>query len=325
MSAGGEATSDPARLSFGAFEDLAVSLYLAGSSGPATGHLIGRQLSYESAASTGDHVAEASAGAFANSATTVDYVDEVDTLAPASTGAVVALGDSITDGYESPGATGAASLAGIGLDHRYPDYLARRLLRQRGAPRLSVVNAGISGNQLLVDEQSNGFGLSAFSRLDTDVLGVAGVSEAIVLEGINDIAAQTGAAAVEGALGQIVGRLHANGIRVLVGTIMPAGTGAFNLGSVDPGVYVDTPADGVRAAVNSWIRSGGSGADGVVDFDAAMRSPAVPNELNPIFDSGDHIHPNDLGYSVMSAAIDLSSLRASRCAQASDTSPAPAS
>ncbi|MCA1656789.1 MAG: hypothetical protein LC713_03615, partial [Actinobacteria bacterium] len=52
-----------------------------------------------------------------------------------------------------------------------------------------------------------------------------------------------------------------------------------------------------------------SGADGVVDFDQALRSNANVNELNPSFDSGDHVHPSYNGYSRMADTVDLNTLR----------------
>ncbi|MGI8802404.1 MAG: GDSL-type esterase/lipase family protein [Solirubrobacteraceae bacterium] len=317
--AGGEVTSDPAPLPFAAFQDLAVSLYLPDAPGPASGHLVGRERSYATARAGGDHTADGAAGAFGASTTSVPYVDAVDGLAPAAVGAAVLFGDSIIDGYESVGLTGVENVAGIDANRRFPDYLARRLLAEPGGPRLSVLNAGISGNRLLSGAQQTIGGASALSRLEPDVLGVAGATDAIVLEGTNDIVALATVNQVTTALAQIVARLHAGGIHVVLGTIIPVGAGLLGLGNVLPTVYVDSPINAVRVAVNAWIRSGASGADRVVDFDAALRGRAQPNVLDPAFDSGDHVHPSDAGYSRMADAVDLAALRGVRCA------PAPAS
>jgi len=62
-----------------------------------------------------------------------------------------------------------------------------------------------------------------------------------------------------------------------------------------------------REAVNTWIRTSGA-FDGVIDFDAVMRDPANPLRLNPAYDSGDHLHPNDAGYQAMADAINLDML-----------------
>jgi lysophospholipase L1-like esterase len=59
-----------------------------------------------------------------------------------------------------------------------------------------------------------------------------------------------------------------------------------------------------RSALNHWIRTSGE-YDGVIDFDAATRAPADPLRLNPAYDSGDHLHPNDAGMAAMAAAVPL--------------------
>jgi lysophospholipase L1-like esterase len=312
---GTEAISDPAPLTIAPFQDLAVSLAFARPTGPATGHLIARQRSYLTASGSGDHTADEGGGAFGGATSTVEYVDAVDVLAPASVGAAALFGDSLTDGYQSAPA-GGEDQGGIDANHRYPDYLAHRLSDQPGGPRLSVVNAGISANQLLAGGPQSAGGMSGLSRLDTDVLGVSGVTDAIVLEGINDIAVNATAEQLTTGLAEVVARLHAAGLHVLLATIPPAGTGLLNLGGLVPGAYVDSTANLVRIAVDTWIRSGASGADGVVDFDAVLRGAVQPNELDPGLDSGDHIHPSDPGYTRMADAVDLASLRGSLCVTA---------
>ncbi|MCA1689879.1 MAG: GDSL-type esterase/lipase family protein, partial [Actinobacteria bacterium] len=307
--AGADAVSDPVSMTVAPFEDLAVSLYLRGPTGPASGHYIARERSYLTGRSAGDHAGDDGPGAFVGSTTTTDYLDGVDVLGPAGVGAAVLFGDSLTDGYENAGPGSTEEQGGIDLGHRYPDYLARRLLAAPGGQRLSVVNAGISGNRLLGDGQGSAGGPSGLSRLDPDVLGVPGATDAVVLEGINDIALLASANQVESGLHQAVDHLHAGGLHVLLGTIPPAGTGLLSLGTLLPAIYIDSSANAVRVAVNAWIRSGSTGADGIVDFDRALRSATLPNELNPQFDSGDHVHPSYLGYSRMADTIDLASLR----------------
>ena len=39
--------------------------------------------------------------------------------------------------------------------------------------------------------------------------------------------------------------------------------------------------------------------------DAALRDPADPARLDPAYDSGDHLHPNEMGYRVMAQQVDL--------------------
>ena len=85
-------------------------------------------------------------------------------MAPASSFAIVAFGDSITDGT-------ASTMNG---DDRWPDVLSRRLHALYGN-RVAVVNAGIGGNQVAGPatygpEKPYAGGPSAKARIDRDVL-----------------------------------------------------------------------------------------------------------------------------------------------------------
>jgi lysophospholipase L1-like esterase len=209
----------------------------------------------------------------------------------ANTGAIVAFGDSITDGFASTPNTYRA----------WPAVLAAKLERDAPAARWAVVNAGISGNRV----RREVVGSSALARFDRDVLARAGVKWLLLFEGINDITfsalprapqdQRTTAEDLIEALSQIVGRAHAHGIRVMGGTLMPMG-----------GLWLhNAETEAMRQAVNAWIRTTEE-LDAVADFDAATRDPERPDRLLPRFDSGDHIHPNDAGNAAMAEAIDTS-------------------
>lgn len=210
--------------------------------------------------------------------------------------AVVAIGDSITDGNGST----------PGLDQRWPDHLARRL----AARGVAVLNAGISGNRLLRD----GMGRSALARFDRDVLSHPGVHAVIVLLGTNDIGWPGGPfapnetpvqlQALTQGFEQLVAQAHAHNVRVIGATLPPferALEGTPLEGHSSP------QKEALRQALNAWIREAGA-FDGVVDFDAVLRDPSHPARLNPEFDSGDHLHPGDAGYRAMAQAIDLKGL-----------------
>jgi lysophospholipase L1-like esterase len=103
---------------------------------------------------------------------------------------------------------------------------------------------------------------------------------------------------ITAAIASAVSRAKARGIEVIVGTLMPyRGTD-----------YYSAAGETKRQAVNAWIRSSSSGADAVVDFDLVMRSASDSAILNPAYDSGDHLHPNDAGYAAMAGAVDLALL-----------------
>ena len=314
LPAGGQVVSDVVRLSYGAFQHLAVSLHVAGGTGPATAHGGAYQTSYFTRATSGDHAADDDGVAFDSTMTSWPFLAGVDVRGSNRVASVVAVGDSITDGTQ--GSDGTYLLGNPGIvdkNDRYPDFLARRLLGVAGGARFSVLNAGIGGNRVLQDAPfySPDYGPSLLRRLDPDVIAQTGATDVIVMEGTNDLGYPPTASAsqvIEG-LRVVVRRLHAAGLNVVLGTQAPSE------GLVLLGLHGLPPAISARDEINAWIRSA-SGADAVVDFNAALRDPAHPDRLNPAYDSSDHLHPNTAGYRAMANAIDLSRLRGARCSTA---------
>ncbi|MGX1880803.1 SGNH/GDSL hydrolase family protein [Streptomyces sp. NPDC055287] len=284
---GGSVYSDPLPGTVRARSDLAVSLYVRSAGGAATGHKMALQTSY--IAPAGDHAADDSATPYTQQITSWFYLDAVTVGARRGTGAVATLGDSITDGAISTRDT----------NRRWPDFLARRLNADPGSRVRGVANEGISGNKVLKD----GSGESALKRLDRDVLSQHGVRTMVLLEGVNDIKAVPAPTAAELIAGyrQLVDRSHAAGVCVVGATVMPY-----------EGWREWTPAgEAVRQEVNAFIRTGGA-FDAVVDFDTAVKDPSAPSRILPAYNSGDHLHPNDLGMRTMADTLDLKSLRCSR-------------
>lgn len=293
--AGAEYLSDPVELAFKAGADLAISMHVADAPARQTGHPGARATSF---VAPGRHAMDADLPGAATFTRWVQIAD-VDVDAPAGAHAVVAIGDSITDGY------------GVAPDthRRWTDGLAVRL-RQAGMDRIGVVNAGIGGGRLLRD----GLGPNLAARFERDVLGRAGVSHAIVMIGVNDLGVQhrdkddtPGArsqllADMREALRQLVARAHGRGVCVIGATITPY---------ANSGYYRPTAANEAdRLAYNAWIRSSGT-FDGVIDFDAALRDPARPDALRKDLDN-DGLHPNAAGYQAMADAVPLDLLQACR-------------
>lgn len=224
------------------------------------------------------------------------FLKGVEVEADASTttaGAVVALGDSITDGAASEANTNG----------RWPDVLARSIQTNKALAGIGVLNAGINGNRLLRDGDGDE---SALRRLDRDVLAQAGIKYLIVLEGINDIGHNVSAKPSDpavtaqdiiGALQQIAVRAHAHGIRVIGATILP----------YENCKYASVDGERIREEVNKWIRSSRS-FDGVADFDKIVRDPKHPTRILDVYDSGDHLHPNAAGLRAMGESVNLSML-----------------
>ncbi|WP_327239249.1 SGNH/GDSL hydrolase family protein [Streptomyces sp. NBC_01318] len=272
--------SDPLPGRTEAGSDLAVSLYVRTAGGPATGHGMALQTSY---ATAGDHAAEERDGAYTDQIGSWFYLDAVSV--DTGPGAVVTLGDSITDGWQST----------TDKNLRWPDFLARRLHGTPGSTVQGVANAGISGNQVLVD----GAGQSALARLDRDVLSLPGVRTVVLFEGVNDLKSHSGvtAASLTAGYRRIIDRAHAAGKCVVGATVLPyQGWSEW-----------DPQGDAVRMEVNEWIRTSGA-VDAVADFDKVLRSPYNPQRLLPTFDGGDHLHPNDKGMQAMADSIDLGDL-----------------
>ncbi|MFC4886656.1 SGNH/GDSL hydrolase family protein [Streptomyces beijiangensis] len=289
---GGEAVSDTIPISVEAEQNLLVSLYVPTATGTSTWHSDAFDTTYTA---PGDLTGDDSAAAFTTTTTSWYYLSGLDVLSPTAKGTVVAFGDSITDGYHSS----------TGTYTRWPDFLARRLAAEPGPQKLSVVDAGIGGNRVLTDVPNLWQGVSALKRFAHDALSRPGVTDVILFEGINDIGNNAGpdggpltAQDLINGCRALIAQAHAAGVRVIGATLMPVkGNG-----------YYTPAAEALRQSVNTWIRTGGA-YDGIIDFDRAMRDPADPSALNPAYDSGDHIHPNDAGMKAMADTVDLRLLR----------------
>ena len=287
---GASIVSDPVALNVPALSNVAVSLYFPKHTIASTEHFTAYQISYRV---TGNETDAATLAGKSWPVTSWYVLQGMDVAAPGDS-AVVAVGDSITDGDNST----------VNANHRWPNYLAMRLAASPTARRaglLGVVDAGIDGNRVLL----NGYGPNAVARVDWDVLGRSGVRALIVLESVNDIGRfETDhqpyadlAERLEAGLAQLAAQAHQHGIRVLAGTLTPYQESA----------YYSAAGEQVRQAVNRWIRTTHM-VDGVVEFDKAVRDPGNPLHYAPKYDSGDHLHPNDAGYKAMAGAIDLSLL-----------------
>lgn len=282
---GATLVSDAVELTVPPLGDLVIDLYLPGDLGlgpsPVTTHNGSSQTAYVS--DTGNHVGEAAMTATLRPAAWL-LLARVEVLAPQGAAAVVAFGDSITDGARST----------LDTNNRWPDHLARRLAARKG-PAVAVLNAGISGNRVLGD----GAGISALARFDKDVLMQTGVTHVVVMEGINDIGQARSnpsptAADLIAAHKQLIERAKARGLKIYGATLTP----------FEGAAYFTREGEAKRQALNEWIRSSGA-YDAVIDFDKVVRDPAAPTKFLPAYDSGDHLHPGDAGYKAMGDAIDL--------------------
>ena len=291
--------SDPLELPVHGGDTLGISLYVAGEATPTTWHPDARRDNFISP--RGDYTAAATMPVASTTGAAL-WLSGVDVQADEPLPVLVALGDSITNGFQStPGA-----------NRSYPQALARRLRGLHPACRVAVANAGIDGNEISDRDGGYGPGDSMQRRFARDVAGQSGARFVLLLGGINDIGettmalrphgrtldGKTIAANVIAAQRQIIAQAHTAGLRI-IGATLPPFEGTWSAYSA--------AGEQARRQVNDWIRQH-AGFDGVADFDAALRDPAHPARLRPDLDSGDHIHPNDHGYAVMAKAVPTSLL-----------------
>jgi lysophospholipase L1-like esterase len=309
---GAPVLSDPVDLNVPALSDLAISLYLPGTVGAMTIHGTAGQTNY---VSLSGNFTRAPSLPTQRTILSWPFLTEVDVEAGQAAGgaAIVTLGDSITDGTRSTPDT----------NNRWPDWLARRLQTVRDPVqginnRLGVVNRGISGNRLLSNPAAGSLaGRNILERFDRDLLATSGVRYMTLMIGINDIGNSPNATPIPAeeliaGYRQVIARAHAKGIAVFGATLTPfEGAG-----------YYSPEKEVVRRAVNNWIRSSDE-FDAVIDFDRVTRDPAHPARFLPAYDSGDHLHPNDLGYQAMGNAVPLELFR-TLGASAPGLQPAPA-
>jgi len=285
--------------------NLAISYSIQGSSGPMTYHAASNQTSYITAPGSGDHTADPDVFAYEFTTTSTFFLDAVDVMAAPGTVVICAFGDSITDGTHTT----------LNDNDRWMNALSRRLHNAYGT-RISIVNEAIGGNRVMNPVVANAAaGPAAVDRLDRDVLGLSGLTHVIWLEGINDLGGSHPTDAVIAGYKDVVGRLHAKGIKVFAGTLTSA------LGMVNPveGWNTETPLtadngaanDAGRIILNRFIRTSGL-FDGVEDFDVATLDPATGNMKAEYVPNSqmtqlpwDYLHPNHAGYLAMAAAVDI--------------------
>jgi lysophospholipase L1-like esterase len=282
---GTELTSDPISFRLDPRMEVAITIAFGETSATLTGHPGSRTTSYLLAGN--------------NTRPNLDFINatktdhwyvingiEVEATKPAA--AVVTFGDSITDGRGS----------GTNKQNRWPDILAMCLLKNQDTEQVGVLNMGIGGNAVL----RGGLGPTARNRFEHDVLKQNGVRWVIIMEGVNDLGGKRDSTAAAGiakeliaAYDQLINAAHARGIKLYGATITP----------IKKSFYYTDYSEAARITVNNWIRTSGH-FDAVIDFDKAVQDPADPLSLLPAAQSGDYLHPNEVGYKMMGESVPLS-------------------
>lgn len=277
--------SDPCDFNLPALTNLAVSIYFGSISATTiNGHPGSRTTSYIQSGNV------LSAASMPSAATTLHWyiITGVDVLADSSSRAVVALGDSITDGR------GPAD----NVNNRWPDFFAACLATNAPTAGVGVLNMGIGANAVF-----GGNGPAGVNRFDRDVLNQNGGRWMIVFFGVNDIggggSSMTTATNLVTTFTQWANKAHARGMLAYGATITPFGGNG----------YYTTLHEQERQYVNAWIRTN-TVYDGVIDFDKYVRDPVTLTNFQAAFFAGpyanDWLHMNAAGYQTMATNIDLS-------------------
>lgn len=288
---GAPVISDPVEMAALPLSRLAISLYFPQVTPLTTIHWDGLQLAQ---VASGNAVAAPLLKAGSTLSSRL-FLSSVLVEATANARVVVAFGDSITDG--------AASTPGA--DHRWPDFLARRL----AGSNVAMLNAGISGGRVL----KNHMGMNAPARFERDVLSQPGIASVVLLMGINDISwpgstfepshPATQADNLIAGYRQLIARAHSRKLRIVGATLTPF-QGALTMKDSPIADYYSPAKDALRQRINDWIRHSGE-FDAVLDFDAVVRDPQHPLRIRPAYDSGDHLHLGDAGNQAVADSVDL--------------------
>jgi lysophospholipase L1-like esterase len=309
---GSMVTSEPVDLEVSPSADLAASIFLPDTTLATTVHNLAKQTNYISA--PGDHTADVK---FPVVKTTRSwpFLTAVEVAAAPRAAAIVAFGSSLTDGDGTTADT----------NRRWPDVLAERLQRD-GRTELGVLNEGIIGNRLLrdspIDAAEGRFGRvlgeSGLKRFERDVLAQPGVKYVVLGLGINDIAfpgsltpatEEITAEMIIDGYRQLIARAHRHGVKIIGTTNPPIENSFLPLPPPAKTITFYTPEkERVRQKVNQWILRSGE-FDAVVDLDRVLRDPERPTQINPAYDSGDHLHPNNAGTIVEGNAFPLTLFR----------------
>jgi lysophospholipase L1-like esterase len=291
IAAGALIVSDPVELAVAPLSDLAVSVHLPEDL-PASFGITGRYARQTNYISPPGNFSASDVMPVGKLTDDWYFVCGVDVVAPRTAGAIVALGDSLTD----------ANISTHDGHHSWPSQLARRLIVRSSGRPMAVMNQGLGGNRILHDIRGD----SGLRRFDRDVLAQPGVTHTIIMLGTNDLRnrwrkpeEEVSAPQMIAGLKQFAVRGHTRGIKVIAATLTPFENETFLPGAWTP------KREAIRQEVNDWMRKTDV-FDAIVDFDRALRDPDHPTRMLPIYDCDDHLHPSDLGYRAMGDAIELS-------------------
>jgi len=194
--------------------------------------------------------------------------------------AIVAIGDSITEGYVSGPVTGGTTVESgfLAATDNYRNAWTRVAEAALGAP---IANAGVSGQGTW----------DATDNLAGEVFVLPNITDCVVLIGTNDLAGAT-TQEIEAQMATLFRALQPH-CQVWASTLLPKER-------TSSGDYEVVKAR--RVEINGWLRGGTAPVDHVIDLESVTRSPTSVH----LFAAGlgeDGIHPSVQGHRVMAAEV----------------------
>lgn len=277
--AGKRITTDEIDFEFAPLEDLAFTMKLGAVPSTLTCHTASRCSTW---IVKGDH-ADDNDFTGIEEMTSWYFITELDTMASKESGAIVCLGDSLTDGASVT--TNAFA--------RYTDELARLLQNDEKLSSLSVVNMGIGATALY----TYGGEIAGTNRANRDVLKIPGVKYCVLFMGVNDIggAQYDISNNIIKEYESITERCHKQGIKVIGVTITP-----FKGNS-----YYSDLHENIRKKVNEFVLSDDSGFDACIDMCKVVASGNDPDKMSSSYVSpwNDYLHFNHQGYKLIGKTV----------------------
>jgi lysophospholipase L1-like esterase len=298
--AGGTVTSDPVPMNVLAQQDLAVTFFIPEANVRPSQHTAAQVTSYITANGSGDATTDETAARFTGTTTSTLWLKAIDVSSAVSTGAIVAFGDSITDGTCST----------LDAHDRWEDLVAVRLTldasgRGRDGAHKAVLNEGIGGNTVTrVNLQPPPDSTPGIERLERDVLSHHGVTHVVLFMGTNDVRRESSAAQVISGTQDILKRVKLRGLKIIGVTMIPR----HNRPPDQNNTGWNAAKTAIRNEVNQWIRTKAP-FDAIVDFDKIVQDSNNPDLIFPPFNCGDGIHPSPRGYYEMGKSLRLDLFR----------------
>ena len=267
LSKGEEVYTDIFDYNLNSFSEIAISIYFGKVPSDLTGHIFSMTNSF---IEKGNKINEKNI--YKYKIEHWYFISNIEVLNNKNTKGLVCFGDSITDGRFSS----------VDKHERWPDFLFKKLKNEK--IDIAINNQGLSGSHMTT---------IGFDRFENDVINQNGANYVIVLYGMNDITKlNKNENEIIEAYKTLIRKAHDKNMLIYGATLTPFK--GYRLYSEE--------RNNIRNKVNEWIRNSKKiydGFDEIIDFDKVLRDDNDKNKLKSIYNSGDGVHLNSLGYEKM--------------------------